>query len=495
MARTILEKQQRRAAIHDELATYSKAAKLAGDRPFTTEERTKIDALMKESDGLKTELASLEGDEASRKRITDLGAELSESAGRQTQPDQLGAARYDEQGRVTSYFEPTDETVTLNFGEPRDAVARKSYSQLRRENHKQLKQLGYQPWGAFKSFREFTREGLSGNGSEALAAKIGKHYEKLAISGMSETVGTDGGYLLMPEMASGIIDRVYNNDLWSRTDNYTIGPNSNSMTFVANAETSRATGSRHGGLRGYWLGEGATKTASKPTFRSINLKLMKLAVVVYLTDELLEDTGNVLSQYVTRKASEEFNFMIGDALVNGNGVGQPLGLLNWPSLVSVAKEAGQLADTLETENIIKMFSRFYGPNRSNMLWLHNQDIEPELFTMTLGVGTGGVVTYMPPGGLSSAPYATLMGRPMIPTEFNPTLGDQGDILAADLGQMLSISKGGIAQAVSIHVQFLTDQTALRFVMRLNAGPWESAPLTPFKGTLTQSNAVTLDARA
>lgn len=494
MAATILEKKQRRAAIHDELQTLVKAAKLSNDRPFTADERTKIEELKKESDGLKSEIATLEGDASIRKFTDELGNELSQPDGRQTQPDALGRKHYDDQGRVLGSFEQTDEEVTLNFSDSKDAVAQKSYKQLRRENAKLLKSLGYQPWNTFKSFADFTRQGLSSGRTDAFAAKLHKHYESLAITGMSEAVGSDGGYLIMPEFAPKILDRVYKNDLWSRTDHYNLSGNSNSMTFLANAETSRANGSRHGGLRGYWLPEGGTKTPSKPTFRSVTLKLVKLAVVVYLTDELLQDTGNVLTEYVARKAAEEFNFMIGDALVNGNGVGQPLGLLNWPSLVVVNKEAGQLADTIETENIIKMFSRFYGPNRSNMIWLHNQDIEPELFTMTLGVGTGGVVTYMPPGGLSSAPYATLMGRPIFPTEFNPTLGDQGDILAADLGQMVSISKGGIAQAVSIHVEFLTDQTALRFVMRLNAGPWEAAPITPYKGTATQSSAVALEAR-
>src|SRR5207237_1065053 len=153
-------------------------------------------------------------------------------------------------------------------------------------------------------------------------------------------------------------------------------------------------------------------TASKPTLREITTKLAKLFAVVYLTQELIDDGGFALQEYVTRKVSEEFNFLIGDALINGTGVGQPLGIANAPSLISVAKESGQLASTFDTENVTKMFARFYAGNRPDMVWLHNQDVEPELFTMSLGVGTGGVVTYMPPGGLSGAPYATLMGKPM-----------------------------------------------------------------------------------
>jgi HK97 family phage major capsid protein len=298
----------------------------------------------------------------------------------------------------------------------------------------------------------------------------------------------------MPEFSGSIIDRIYTNNLWSRTDNYSV--TGNSMTFLANAETSRVVGSRHGGLRGYWLsGEGTTLTKSKPTLREMTLKLAKAGVLVYLTQELLDDGGSALEQYVGRKAGEEFNFLLGDSLFNGTGVGQPLGVMAAPSLVSVAKETGQSAATLQTENIEKMYARFYAPNIGGLVWYHNQDILPQLNTMTLGIGAAGVPTYLPPGGLSVAPYGTLVGRPIEPVEFAATLGTTGDLIAADLGQMLSISKGGVSQAVSMHVEFLTDQMCLRFILRVNAGPWESAALTPFKGTATQSSFVVLDTRA
>ncbi len=416
-------------------------------------------------------------------------------SGRQVTPDTAtnrSGAKKDGEGRTVAAFEDTDEVLTVRFGETSDAQRQLSYRQLRKHNERLLKSSSYQPWGEFKSFADFVRSGFANAGSQRFDERVARHYA--AVSGMSEGVGADGGYTVMPEFASGITDRVYANDLWSRTDNYSVA--GNNITFLCNAETSRANGSRHGGMRGYWVGEGATITSSKPTLREVSLKLVKLGVVVYLTQELIDDGGFALQEYVARKASEEFNFMIGDSLVNGTGVGQPLGMLNFPSLVSVAKETGQAAATLQIENVEKMYARFYAPGLPNMVWLHNQDIAPQLNLMTLGIGAAGVPVYMPPGGASAAPYGVLKGRPMLPTEFSATLGTQGDLLAADMRQILSISKGGVAQAVSMHVQFLTDQLALRFVMRLNAGPWESAPITPYKGgSNTQSNFVTLDARS
>jgi len=352
---------------------------------------------------------------------------------------------------------------------------------------------GYRPYNTFKSFGEFIKTGLIDRAwdTQEFRAKHRTHLK--AIQGMSESVGADGGFTVIPEFSTEIYDRVYANDLFNRTDNYTVA--GNNMTFMANSETSRATGSRHGGLRGYRIGEGVTIPDSNPGFRQLTLKLKKYAVVVYLTEELLSDSGVALEQYVARKAAEEFNFMVGDDIINGNGAGAMQGILASPALVSVAKETGQAADTLVYENILKMWSRMYAPSRANAVWYINQDIEPQLFSLNQAIGTGGFPVYLPPGGLSGAPYATLMGRPVIATEFNATLGDQGDIILADLGQYVTISKGGIAQAQSMHVEFLTDQTALRFIMRVDGQTWENSPITPYKGTATQSSFVTLDARA
>jgi HK97 family phage major capsid protein len=405
-------------------------------------------------------------------------------------PDFSGIHR-DPEGRITGQWSDTDESVTIVSGRddlegPRARRHLKSKAAL-----SALIRQGYRPWGEFKSLGDFVRSGFEGHQSSTFHDRCRSHFK--AIQGMSETLGSDGGFTVMPEFNHNIFQHVYANDLVASTDNYTVG--GNNMTFLANAETSRAHGSRHGGLRGYWTGEGQSISASKPTVREIQLKLQKLAVVVYLTDELISDSAQALEQYVTRKAADEFNFMIGDALFNGDGVGKPLGILNAPSLLAIAAEAGQTPATIVAANIIKAQNRFFAPYFGNANWYLNQDCMQQLMQLTLGTGTySGQLVYMPPSGLSGAPYGSLGGRPLKPIEFAGTVGSLGDIVLADLSQVLSISKGGIAQAVSMHVEFLTDQLALRFTMRMNATPWENSPITPFKGTNTQSSFVCIAAR-
>jgi HK97 family phage major capsid protein len=89
---------------------------------------------------------------------------------------------------------------------------------------------------------------------------------------------------------------------------------------------------------------------------------------------------------------------------------------------------------------------------------------------------------MPANGVSGAPYGTLFGRPVLEIEQTATLGTVGDVVLADLSQYLMIEKGGMESASSIHVKFTTDETAFRFVMRVDGQPAWNQYLTPASGS-------------
>ena len=217
-----------------------------------------------------------------------------------------------------------------------------------------------------------------------------------AASGMGEDVGAEGGFLVPTEFIQQILERVYSTqNLLGMTDSYTVS--SNSVAFPRNAETTRATGSRWGGVRAYWHDEGEQNTASYPTFSRLALTLRKLFVIINATDELLSDVrGIALEQYLFRVASEEINFMVSDAIINGTGSGQPLGILNAGCKITVAEESGQTAATVVTQNILKMWARMWAPCRQSAVWLIHQDVEPQLQQMTLGTAGAQLVAYLPP---------------------------------------------------------------------------------------------------
>lgn len=314
-----------------------------------------------------------------------------------------------------------------------------------------------------------------------------------AATGLSETVPADGGFLVQQDFSTVLLEQTFATGLLpGRCRRIPISGTANSIKLPGVDETSRSS-TRFGGILAYWLDEAGTKQSSKPKFRQITLDLKKLIGLVYATDELLQDAA-ALEAFVRRGFASEFGFRMDDAIINGNGAGQPLGILNAGCLVTVSKEAGQAADTVLTENIVKMYARMFPSSVPNAVWLVNQAVLPQLYTMSLSVGTGGGPVFMPAGGLSQSPYNTLMGRPVIVMEQCSALGDAGDIIFADLNGYLLAEKGGIQSDMSIHVAFTTDQTAFRFVLRTDGQPERASALTPYKGSDDLSHFVTLEAR-
>ena len=320
--------------------------------------------------------------------------------------------------------------------------------------------------------------------------------ESRAVAGLSESVQSGGGFLVQPDFSSMLIKNVFETGkLASRVGRISLSGSANGIKINGIDESSRATGSRWGGIQMYWLEEAGTKIKSKPKFRQIELSLKKLIGLCYATDELLSD-ASALEGVISQAFRNEMGFMIDDSIINGTGAGRPLGILNSAATVSQAIEAAQAADTVVYENVVKMWSRLLPDAQTNAVWLINQDVFPQLATMGLAVGTGGSAVYLPPGGATATPFAQLFGRPVIPMEQMATVGDTGDIVVGDFSNgYVWCDKGGVKQDVSIHVQFLTDQSVFRFVYRADGQPTANKAITPYKGTNTLSHFVKLAARA
>jgi len=318
-----------------------------------------------------------------------------------------------------------------------------------------------------------------------------------AATGLGESVSSDGGFLVQQDFSTELLKEVFETGvLSSKCRRITISGNSNGIKIPGVDETSRAS-TRSGGIVAYWKDEAALKVATNPKFRMIELNLKKLIGLCYATDELLGD-ATALEGFIKQAFIAEFGFQIDDAIINGTGAGQPLGVLNSAALVSVAKEAGQAKETVIAQNVINMYSRLFATSRPNAVWLINQNIEPQLFTMSIAVGTGGIPIYMPAGGLSGQPYGTLLGRPVIAIEQAATLGTVGDILFGDFGNgYILAEKGGVQTDMSIHVQFLYDESVFRFVLRADGQPVRATALTPYKGgsSYTQNHFIALATRA
>lgn len=307
----------------------------------------------------------------------------------------------------------------------------------------------------------------------------------------NEAVGADGGYLVPADFRSEIMSVVVAQDsLFSRTDQIPVGGN---MLQMPTDETTDWQTS--GGITTGWEDEVSAMTGSKPAIDMAEWHARKITSLVNVSDDLLED-AIAMDGYLRSRVPRKIRFAIDLSLVQGNGVKRPLGFLNSPAAITVAKESGQTADTIVTANINKMYQRFPQDNIGNSFWLANQDIMQQLENLEFVGTNASLALFVPAGGMADAPFARLKGRPIIYHQAASTLGDKGDLSLVDMSQYATVVKsGGIKVDVSMHLYFDSNATAYRFVMRVGGHPWMKAPIQPRTGSNTLSPFVTLAERA
>ena len=334
---------------------------------------------------------------------------------------------------------------------------------------------------------------------------------------MNEAVPSEGGFLVGADVSDKIYQRTYlTGEITRRCQKQPITSTSNRLKLRVVDEDSRADGSRMGGVLAFWANEADTFLSSRPKFREVEMFLNKLTALVFATDELLAD-GPALEAWIMNNMPTELAFRIEDALFLGTGAGQPLGIFNSQAFLPISP--GATAGVVTGTDVEAMWARFWHPGLKNSIasiatenltagqavgnvpaaaWFIDQTVIPQLFSMQVGTGAGpGVILlYHPPGANPLfGPYGELLGLPVIPTEHNAQLGTVGDIVLADMSQMLLADKGAIQVASSMHVRFLQGEQCFRFTCRIDGQTTWKKPLTPKNGGPTMSPFVALNSGA
>lgn len=244
-----------------------------------------------------------------------------------------------------------------------------------------------------------------------------------------------------------------------------------------------------GGLIVYRHAETTAITPTRVQLEQLSFDAAELIGAAYATESVMTDSPSSFIALISGGFADEFAAKILKEKLRGTGTGgQFLGVLNSPCLVTVAKESGQAADTVLTENIDKMAARCWRYNQA--IWLANQTTRPQLRGLVRAVGTGGAPV---PYFTTDAGQERLDGRPIFFTEFASKVGDVGDLILGNWREYIEGLYQPMQQAESIHVRFLNHERAFKFWLR-NAGmPWWRSALTPANGD-TLSPFVTLAAR-
>lgn len=267
------------------------------------------------------------------------------------------------------------------------------------------------------------------------------------------------------------------------------------------------TNSVTGGFQVYRGKETAAPTLTKTAMELVTLKAHELNGAAAVTNQLMADSPISIAALIDAGMRQEARSYRIDELLNGNGIGRPLGMLNAnnAALITVLREVGQSTSTIVNGmNILKMRQRVWGYD--NAVWLCSLDLYPIIFTLCIeSPNNAGVIKLFAPGTGAGLPD-TLLGRPVIWTEYMNGIssGNDGNLISewndnflacVNPTQMLFGERGTQNVTRSIHVRFLEREEVFMFTSYDDARPWWKSTFQPKNGGLTQSPFVVLSKTA
>ena len=345
-----------------------------------------------------------------------------------------------------------------------------------------------QPAGDLNGFRD---------GREWFQAALSGRFDPRLIqaAGSSTQLGSEGGLFMPVVMQAGLLDDIERaSSLFGLVRTIAVPAKSGLLPVWEQYDRSQAL---LGGFAAEWVGEGQDGTLQTGKATEISYVTNKLAIYTKATSELLDDSALFVSEFqpaLMRAAA----YSLDRAIVRGNGAARPLGLMNDPAALTVAKESGQAADTFLFKNAVNMYGALYVGGVSRSVWLVHPTVVPALLLMkdvvTNVAGTenvGGV----PAVTMDASGNLRLLGRPVVQCEHCAVLGDLGDVMLVDPTQYAFFLRNVMSVETDRSVYFMSDQVAFRLLMRgTGQGLWPKAAKRPGDSSATESWLVLLQAR-
>lgn len=118
-----------------------------------------------------------------------------------------------------------------------------------------------------------------------------------------------------------------------------------------------------------WIREGEPWGINEADFGEVVLDAYKLATSIRVSDEMLEDGGVDIEEYIRKTYAERIGEAEEEAFIRGNGKGKPLGLIYQAPMGAISELEGDITldDILNLEYSVKQ------AYRDNAVWLMSED--------------------------------------------------------------------------------------------------------------------------
>lgn len=219
---------------------------------------------------------------------------------------------------------------------------------------------------------------------------------------LQEGVDADGGYLVPDEYDSRLIRKLEEENIMRKLAHRIKTSGLHKINIAATTPAAA------------WIDEGEALTFGDATFSQINLDAHKLHVAIKVTEELLYDSMFDLESYIVDMFGKALANAEENAFLNGDGHGQPLGLLDDNEGAEVGVTAAS-ATGITADEIINLIYSLKRPYRKNAVFLMNDATIAIVRKLKDG---NGVYLWQP--ALTAGEPDKLLGYPVYTSQYMPT---------------------------------------------------------------------------
>ena len=177
-----------------------------------------------------------------------------------------------------------------------------------------------------------------------------------------------------------------------------------------------------------WIDEEGSYPESDDAFGQVSIGSYKLATMIKVSEELLNDSAFDVPAYIAREFARRIGAAEEEAFFTGNGTGKPLGILAVTGGAQTGVTAAS-ATAITMDEVMDLYYSLRAPYRRNSVFIMNDSTVKALRKLKNGNGD-----YLWQPSVRAGQPDTLLNRPVYTSTFMPAIAAGAkSILFGDLG--------------------------------------------------------------
>ena len=215
---------------------------------------------------------------------------------------------------------------------------------------------------------------------------------------------TEGGFLVPDEYERTLVEALEEENIFRKLANV-VATSSGDRKIPVVASKGEAS----------WIDEEGTIPESDDSFGQVSIGAYKLATMIKVSEELLNDSIFNLESYISKEFARRIGNKEEDAFFNGDGTGKPLGILAATGGGQIGvTSAGATAITLD--EVLDLFYSLKSPYRKKAVFVLNDLTVKAIRKLK---DSNGQYLWQP--SIKEGTPDTILGRPLYTSAYMPTI--------------------------------------------------------------------------